>query len=257
MEFYNSFPDSTGFSLRNIAKIGIVGNGNVAIDVARILGSPISRLEATDISSEALEILRESSLQEIDIYGRRGVVQAAMTVKELRYLCKVPGISVRVLEDEIIRSLSPGSIEEAMIGSVQTTQQERARKRLFDLIISLPREHNAEARVKINLRFLTSPERYETGRGIRLALTELKGLAYKQVARDSGKVVESRCDALVRSIGYHGINIEKELPFNDSEGTMENKGGWVQGNAYVAGWARTGPFGVIDTTMRSVFVRNI
>ena len=124
-------PGCQNFSLSNLSKIGIIGNGNVAMDVARILSSPIERLSSTDISCEALEQLQISGVKEIDVIGRRGAVQSAMTVKELRHLFKIPGLSLRFFQDEIDKSLNFESKDEAKLDSVQVNQQERARKRLF------------------------------------------------------------------------------------------------------------------------------
>lgn len=257
VEFYNSMPGCEDFSFKTTEKLGIIGNGNVAIDIARVLASPISRLSPTDISSNALFSLSESSLKEINIYGRRGAIQSAMSVKELRYLHKISGISLRAFQDEIQNSLNLASVQEGKINLTQTTQQERARKRLFELINSLPREHDPQARVKVNLRFLLAPERFSDNKKLLLNVTSLQGKEYEQQAANTGKYIEEDCDMLIRSIGYSSLPIDKDLPFNEKEGVIRNVGGRVQDNVYVAGWARTGPFGVIDTTMRNVFVRNI
>lgn len=249
-------PNSQDFDFTGVEKVGIIGNGNVAMDVARVLGSSIERLQPTDIAEKAFEVLRKSKIREIDIYGRRGPVQAAMTVKELRYLSKVPGISLRVLQDEVDKGLSPASQNEAMLNSVQTNQRERARKRLFDLINSLPREHNPNAQVKINLRFMLAPVDF-TAPYLTLAKTTLQGPELQQIAVPSEETFKDNCDLLIRSIGYSSVQIDKSLPFDQELGTVKNLGGKIEGNNYVTGWARTGPFGVIDTTMRNVFVIHI
>jgi NADPH-dependent glutamate synthase beta subunit-like oxidoreductase len=253
VEWYNGMPESESFELSSINKIGIIGNGNVAMDVSRILSVPIEHLSNTDISWEALDVLSTSNVKEIDIYGRRGAVQAAMSVKELRYLSKVPGISIRVFEDEISKSVNANSIKEGSIDSVQVTQQQRARKRLFDLINSFPRQHNPDARVKINLRFLLSPLEY-LDKSLKMSVNELQGPVYSQHSVETDKFLINQCDLAIRSIGYSSIQIDEDLPFNYKEGIVENLGGRVSPNCYVTGWARTGPFGVIDTTMRNVFV---
>ena len=249
-------PGSEKFSLKNVANVGIIGNGNVAIDVARILGSPIDRLLPTDISQETLEEISSSDIQEINIYGRRGAVQAAMTIKELRQFSKISGISVRVFQDEIDASLSSASVHEAQIGSVQVTQQQRSRKRLFDLINSFPRTHTQDARVKVNFRFLLSPVSFAPPE-ITLTVNQLQGEPDKQVAVSTGKNITEKCDLLIRSIGYSSVQIDPDLPFDSKNGVVKNVGGKIIGNSYVTGWARTGPFGVIDTTMRNAFVNYI
>lgn len=74
VEWYNSHPDSLPTDFRGANTLGIIGNGNVAIDIARILGCKIDRLEATEINSELLEIKRESNLREINLIARRGAI---------------------------------------------------------------------------------------------------------------------------------------------------------------------------------------
>ena len=246
-------PGCQNFSLSNLSKIGIIGNGNVAMDVARILSSPIERLSSTDISCEALEQLQISGVKEIDVIGRRGAVQSAMTVKELRHLFKIPGLSLRVFQDEIDKSLNFESKDEAKLDSVQVNQQERARKRLFDLINAIPRTHDPNSRIKLNLRFLLSPSSYAPP-VLSLNKNSLQGKAYNQIPIPTNEIVDYDYDLLIRSIGYSSVQIDQDLPFNFKEGIVDNQAGRVHHNSYVAGWARTGPFGVIDTTMRSVFV---
>jgi hypothetical protein len=226
------------------------------MDVARILSSPLDRLAKTDIDTEAFSALCESRIQEIDIIGRRGPVQAAMTVKELRYLTSIPGTSVRVFQDEIDKGLNLNSIKEGEISSVPTNQIQRAKRRLFDLMNSLPRVHPPDARVKINLRFLLNPESIEPPK-VAFRKTSLTGELNKQsfVLTDEREVVDS--DLVIRSIGYKSEKIDENLPFDEESGTVVNLGGKIENNCFVAGWARTGPFGVVDTTMRSVFVLDI
>ena len=89
---------------------------------------------------------------------------------------------------------------------------------------------------------------------LRLNINTLKGVYSNQIAVGTDKFLEDQCDLLIRSIGYTCVQIDPDLPFNTKEGIVENYGGRIQGNSYVTGWARTGPFGIIDTTMRNVFV---
>ena len=256
VEWYNSMPNTEKIRLDTVKKVSIVGNGNVAIDLARVLGSPLHRLEKTDIDLEAFEELQKSKIEEIDIIGRRGAVQAAMTSKELRLLNKIEGISLRVFQDEIDRGLTHSSLEEAQIKSVSVNQSQRARKRLFELINSLPRVHNPDAKVKINFRFLLDPADYKPPY-INFNETILQGPIDEQIAVRTEKYVKFDSDLVIRSIGYKSEKIDKDLPFDEKSGLVENIGGKIEKNCFVTGWARTGPFGVIDTTMRSVFVRNI
>ena len=249
-------PYSKPLDLSQIERVHIIGNGNVAMDVARILASPLDRLVKTDIDTDALSALSKSKIKEIDIIGRRGPVQAAMSVKELRYLTSIPGLSLRVFQDEIDKGLNLNSIKEGEIQSIPTNQIQRAKRRLFDLMNSLPRVHSPEARVKINLRFLLNPEFIEPPK-VGFRKTSLSGELNNQSfdLTDEREVVKS--DLVIRSIGYKSEKIDENLPFDDETGTVLNVGGKIENNCFVAGWARTGPFGVVDTTMRSVFVFDI
>jgi adrenodoxin-NADP+ reductase len=249
-------PGSSCLNLEGVRKVTIIGNGNVAMDVARILASPPQRLVSTDIDLEAFEALSKSEVKEIDVVGRRGPVQAAMTVKELRFLANVPGVSVRVLQDEFERGINENSIKEGQIASVPINQAQRAKRRLFDLMNSFPRTHSNDARVKVNLRFLLSPYTYEHP-NIVFKETSLAGEPNKQVPVVGSRVESWESDLVIRSIGYKSEKIDEDLPFDSETGIVSNFGGKIEGNCFVAGWARTGPFGVVDTTMRSVFVRNI
>ncbi|CAG9323220.1 unnamed protein product [Blepharisma stoltei] len=253
VEWYNALPGCDSFSLKGIKKVAIIGNGNVAIDLVRIMGSPIDRLEKTDISNIALEELRSSQIENIEVIGRRGAIQSAMTVKELRMLSNIPGISIRVFEDEIRDSLNESSQKEIDVNyDKEHFANTRARKRLFDLINSFPREHKTNSRVKIDFRYLLSPIRYEQGI-LTLQKNALVGNSYKQIARPLDSTIEIPCDLLFRSIGYKGIHIDGELPYDNKEGILINTEGKISENTYVSGWAKTGPYGVIDATMRSSF----
>lgn len=256
MEWYNGHPYADSFDLSNVETVGIIGNGNVAIDIARIMGTYCDSLQKTDINQDALNALRNSKVREIYMIGRRGAIQAAMTVKELRLLTNVPEISMRVFQDEIDRSMNQVSLEEADLDApVATNMQTRARRRLYDLLNSLPRTHKTSAKVKLDLRFLLDPVSY-TNNTLKLEKTTLSGSKYGQIAQGTGEFETLSADLMFRSIGYKCVKIDSELPFNESRGIVQNIAGRVAGSTpvYVTGWAKTGPFGVIDTTMRSVFV---
>lgn len=247
-------PGCESFDLRGIKNVAIIGNGNVAIDVVRIMGSSISRLDHTDISSAALEALMHSDVKTIDVIARRGAIQSAMTVKELRPLSKIPEISLRVFDDEIRAGLTENSLLEIDIkSSGESFGTHRARKRLYDLVNSLPREHKPDAKVNINFRFLLSPYKLEKN-ALCLHKNVLSGPVYKQSANSTGESTQIECDLLFRSIGYKGIHIDPSLPYDPKEGIIVNTDGKVNAKTYVSGWAKTGPYGVIDSTLRSASV---
>jgi len=254
VEWYNGMPGSASFSLKGVNKVGIVGNGNVAVDVARILAQPLEVLAKTDISQQAFNELKDSEIREVEMIGRRGALQAAMTAKELRLLTKVEGLSFKVYEDEIQDSKNQASVEEGELNIIGATKlQTRARRRLFDLIDSLPRESTPGSRVQLTLRFLHSPISYKSPI-LTMERNTLCGPPFKQTCQGTGEFSTTQCDMLFRSIGYKGNSIDKDLPFDEELGVVKNTGGRVEEGVYVTGWAKTGPFGIIDTTMRNVFL---
>jgi ferredoxin/flavodoxin---NADP+ reductase len=248
--WYNGHPD---FSDRTFDFSGeravVIGNGNVALDVARILLSDVEALRRTDIADHALEALSASNLREVLVVGRRGPAQAAFTTPELWGLgASGHGLQVSAEEvelDAVTRAAMPDEHAMSMVKAAQ--------------IASLPTEASSERTVV--LRFLRSPvEIVGNGAvsGVRLARNELVtsstgGVA--AVASDDVELVE--CGLVFRSVGYRGRPVEG-LPFDDRLGTLPNVGGRVVdpltgrpvGGVYTAGWIKRGPSGVIGTNKK-------
>ncbi|MFM9032799.1 MAG: FAD-dependent oxidoreductase [Mycobacterium sp.] len=218
----------------------VIGNGNVAIDVARILVTDPDVLAKTDIADHALDALRERGVSEVVIVGRRGPLQAAFTTLEIRELGELEGVDVIVdpadlagISDE--DATAAGKTEAANI------------KVLRDYSTRSPREGHR----RIVFRFCTSPvaihgaERVEE---IVLGRNELVEHDGRMVARDTEARETLPVNLVVRAVGYHGVPVPG-LPFDDSRGTIPHTGGKVTGrsNDYVTGWIKRGPSGVIGT----------
>ncbi|XP_007560926.1 NADPH:adrenodoxin oxidoreductase, mitochondrial [Poecilia formosa] len=235
----------------------ILGQGNVALDVARILLSPLDILKKTDITQPALEALAESRVQKVLIVGRRGPMQVACTIKELREMVNLPGT-----RPEMVTADFEG-VSEAL------KDVPRPRKRLTELLLKtaldapgdkeLERRRNA-AKVW-GFRFYRSPTEIlaDPGRsrtaGIRLAVNRLEGSGDAARAVLTGEVEDVSCGLVISSIGYKSLPIDPAVPFDSHRAVMPNSVGRVHQapGLYCSGWLKTGPTGVIATTMNNSF----
>jgi ferredoxin/flavodoxin---NADP+ reductase len=236
--FENATPDLSG------ARAVVIGNGNVALDVARILVTAPDALAATDIADHALESLRPCGVEEVVIAGRRGPLEAAFTTLELRELADLEGVDVIV---------DPAHLE-----GISDEDAEAAGKTVKQNIKVLRDYANREPRPghrRMVFRFLTSPieitgdERVE---GIVLGRNELVADQSGRVsAKDTGEREELPAQLVVRSVGYRGMPTPG-LPFDDKTATIPNTDGRVEGsrNEYVVGWIKRGPTGVIGTNKK-------
>ena len=218
----------------------VVGNGNVAIDVARILVTDPEVLATTDIADHALDALRERGISEVVIVGRRGPLQAAFTTLEVRELGELEGVDV-IVDPADLAGISDEDAHAA--GKTEAANI----KALRDYSTREPRPGHR----RIVFRFCTSPVAIK-GAGrveeIVLGRNELLEHDGRVVARDTGERETHPMNLVVRAVGYHGVPVPG-LPFDDSRGTIPHNGGKVIGrtNDYVTGWIKRGPSGVIGT----------
>lgn len=231
--WYNGHPDHAQrvFDLSGERAV-IIGNGNVALDVARILVTDVSALARTDIADHALEALAASRIREVVVVGRRGPEHAAFTTPELLGLGQVEGLDVRSDEIGSTTGLDP---------VVQL--KNRVARQLAE------RAADASHR-RIVFRYFLSPESFHgttAVEAVQFARTE-NGTVPANAER---QVID--CHAVFASVGYRGIAVPG-LPFRESDGTIPHRGGRVTdvgGNTvrgtYVAGWIKRGPSGVIGT----------
>ncbi|OBK45798.1 FAD-dependent oxidoreductase [Mycobacterium kubicae] len=236
--FEESTPDLSG------ARAVVVGNGNVAIDVARILVTDPDVLAATDIADHALESLRPCGVEEVVIIGRRGPLQTAFTTLELRELGELEGVDVIVDPAQL-----EGITDEDAAAAGKTTKTNI--KVLRDYAQRAPRPDHR----RIVFRFFTSPiEIKGEGRVEKIVLgrNELVTDETGRVsAKDTGEREELPVQLVVRSVGYRGVPTPG-LPFDERSGTIPNTDGRVEGsrNEYVVGWIKRGPTGVIGTNKK-------
>jgi len=244
--WYNGHPDfqELDFDLHTERAV-VIGNGNVAIDCARMLALTADELAPTDTIDPAAEAIAASPVREIVMLGRRGPVQAAFTPPELKELGELAGAEPVVDPRDL--ELDPASEREL------EADRERARRNV-DLLQEYARRASDGKPRRIVLRFLVSPvailgeERVE---GVEVARNELVEEGGRIVARPTGETEVIPCGLVLRSVGYKGVALPG-VPFDERSGTIPNSGGRVEGaqRTYVAGWIKRGPSGVIGTNKK-------
>lgn len=247
--WYNGHPDYGDLDVDfSHERAVVIGNGNVALDVARILVSPVEELAKTDIADYALDRLKDSRVREVVILGRRGPEQAAFTNHELRELGEVENIDVIVDPEDLLPH----------VGTGQLPQNKMAAQNIAVLKSYAARdEHKGERRVR--LRFAVSPVEIlgDGGRvkALRIEKNELVRDAYGGVrARGTGEFETLEVGLVLRSVGYRSMPLPG-VPFDEETMKIPNIAGrviytgseeTVEGE-YVVGWAKRGPVGVIGT----------
>ena len=226
----------------------VIGNGNVAIDVARILVTDPDVLATTDIADHALEALHHRGVAEVVVVGRRGPLEGAFTTLELRELGELEGVDVFV-DPADLESITDAAA--AAAGKTTAANIKVLRGYAEKTAASEHRDGNR----RIVFRFCTSPiemtgtERVET---IVLGRNELFVDEHgRKVAGDTGQRETLPTQLVVRAVGYRGVAIPG-LPFDDQSGTIPHVEGRISGRDrdYVVGWIKRGPSGVIGTNKR-------
>ena len=232
--WYNGHPDyqQLEFDL-DVERAVVIGNGNVALDVARMLALTREELAPTDATDASIEAIVASPLREIVVVGRRGPAQAAFTTPELHEMGELAGADVIV---------EPAELEGA---EPKDTNSERNLAVLRDFAA---REPAGKPR-RVVFRFYHSPvailgeDRVE---GVDLVRNELDANE-RAVPTDEHDTIS--CGLVFRSVGYHGVELPG-VPFDPATGTIPNEGGRVSPGVYCAGWIKRGPTGVIGTNKK-------
>ncbi|MEP7200376.1 MAG: FAD-dependent oxidoreductase, partial [Chloroflexota bacterium] len=249
--WYNSHPDyvDLSFDVATAQNAVVVGNGNVAMDVVRMLATPAAELATTDIADHALTVLRQSAIQKIYMLGRRGPAQAAFTNPELRELGVLADADVIVSAADL--DLDPASLAAA--------QSDKSIAQNVETLRQYARRAPAGRPRQIILRFLTSPVELTGVNGhvaaLKIERNELRPNADGTLAARGTSVYETLpVDIIFRAIGYKGLPMPG-VPYDTRSGTIPNQQGRVMDpqtkqilpGEYVVGWAKRGPTGVIGT----------
>jgi ferredoxin/flavodoxin---NADP+ reductase len=238
--WYNGHPDfqDLHFDLSGERAV-VIGNGNVALDVARMLALTPEELAPTDTTDAAVAAINAAGVREILVVGRRGPVQAAWTPVEVGELGELAGADVLVDPADL-------ELDEASAAELEAAPP-TVKRNLEHLRAYAAREPAGKPRA-IRLRFLRSPVAL-LGEGrveaVELVRNELRG--GRAVPTGDREVVP--CGIVFRSVGYRGIAVPG-VPFDEGSGTIPNEGGRVEPGLYVAGWIKRGPSGVIGTNKK-------
>ncbi|XP_074100103.1 NADPH:adrenodoxin oxidoreductase, mitochondrial isoform X3 [Cotesia typhae] len=249
--WYNGVPSDKDLKINlNVEEAVIIGQGNVALDIARILLTSIDDLKKTDITSYALEELSQSEVKKVWLVGRRGPLQAAFTTAELREILKLQNCTT------IWRSTDFEKIKEYL------PQLPRPKKRLMELMLNNLSPATFDDN-KINNKKLFAPIFYRspkeiTGRDsvekVVFSINDVVGLDFLTAdAIPTCDEEEISCSLVFRSIGSKSVQIDESIPFDLCRGRVINSHGKVQNNLYATGWVATGPTGVILSTMTNAF----
>jgi ferredoxin--NADP+ reductase len=249
--WYNAHPDyrDLTFDLSQ-ERVAVIGNGNVAMDVARILAKTPEELESTDIADHALEALRTSRVREIYVLGRRGPAQAAFTNPEIKELGE--------LEDaEIVVDPTEATLDDLSRAAV-AAEGDRSTQRNIEILKEYSLRQPERKSRRIIMRFLVSPveligtARVEAIKLVKNVLVQADDGSLRPRATDETETIP--VGLVFRSIGYKGMALPG-VPFDERGGVIPNQQGRVTDpqtqaavpGLYAVGWIKRGPSGVIGT----------
>ena len=244
--WYTGHPDAdrarVEAALAGVRSVVVVGVGNVALDVARVLSRTPEELEPTDMPQHVLDALAAAPVDDVTVLGRRGPAQASFTTQELRELDGLARATVLV---------DPADLELDPLGEEHAAADRNVSRNLA-VLRGWADHAPSPDRVRLRLRFFRRPVRLlgdERVTGIEVERTVVDGDGR---AMGTGELEVLPADLVVRSVGYRGIPLPG-LPVDERSGTVPNDGGRVLRDGlpargeYVAGWIKRGPTGVVGT----------
>jgi ferredoxin/flavodoxin---NADP+ reductase len=249
--WYNGHPDyqELPFDL-GVERAVVVGAGNVALDVARMLALIREELEPTDATDAAIEAIASAPIEEIVVLGRRGPAQAAFTTPELKEMGDLAGADILV---------DPADLELDDVSEAALETDTNARRNVEVLREFAARIPEGKPR-RVRLRFAVSPVAILGDEKVEAVEVVRSGLVADEHGRISAVATEELetipCGLVFRSVGYRGIPLPG-IPFDESRGVLPNEGGRVLGRdgkpipgVYAAGWIKRGPTGIIGTNKK-------
>jgi ferredoxin--NADP+ reductase len=250
--WYNGHPDfqELEFDLSGERAV-VIGNGNVAVDVARMLALTREELAPTDTTERASEAIVASGVREIVMLGRRGPAQAAFTNPELKELGELAGADVVV---------DPADLELDAASEAALAEERSTARRNVELLRNYAGRSPLGRPRRLTLRFLVSPVailgdgKVEAVEVVRTMLVADEAGQLRAVATEERELIP--CGLVLRSVGYRGVALPG-IPFDDDRGVIPNRDGRVVGESgepiaglYCAGWIKRGPSGVIGTNKK-------
>jgi ferredoxin--NADP+ reductase len=252
--WYNGHPDyrDLQFDLTGDTAV-VVGNGNVAADVARMLALTTDELSVTDVADHALEALRDSTITEIVVLGRRGPAQAAFTNPEVLELGELQDADVIVDPRDV-------ELDPASRAWLESDASDMTSRRNVEIFTEYSRREPEGKRKRVVLRFLTSPVEIvgdDKVEGVVVERNELVEENGALRAKPTGERETIPASLVFRSVGYRGVALPG-VPFDEARGTIPHEGGRVLDapagqhvpGQYVVGWIKRGPSGIIGTNKK-------
>ncbi|WUI02198.1 FAD-dependent oxidoreductase [Spirillospora sp. NBC_00431] len=244
VNWYCGHPDAADheFDL-SVEEVAVIGVGNVAVDVVRILAKTAAELRETDVPEQVIEALSRSRVKRVHMIGRRGPAQAKFTTKEARELGELPNAGIHVSPEDM--DLDPASAELA--------ENDRHVRGNVKVLNTWTAEPPADRLRRIDVRFWRAPAEIvgtERVEGLRLEKTRLDDTGR---VTGTGEFETLPVGMVLRSVGYQSVPLDG-VPFDERTSTVPNEGGRILGpdgapvpREYVAGWIKRGPTGVVGT----------
>jgi NADPH-dependent glutamate synthase beta subunit-like oxidoreductase len=231
-------------------QVCVIGQGNVALDVARVIGRSVDSLRKYDVPEIALDVLSRSKVEEVHIVGRRGPVQTACTTKELRELAEMPGLCVRV---------DPKDLELDPVSQAELERMGNKGKRKLEALQKYTNTKRQPGDRLVQFQFFKNPAEFiDDGTGklkaMKVEKTILVDKGGKSSAKGTNQFLELPCGVAFRSIGYRSKPIPG-VPFDENKGRILNEKGRIKDEKgfipgmYTAGWVKRGPDGVVGTNI--------
>jgi ferredoxin/flavodoxin---NADP+ reductase len=253
--WYNAHPDFADIEFDlSCERAVVIGNGNVATDVARMLALTREELEETDTADHAIDPLAECGVREILILGRRGPAQAAFTNPELRELGEMKDADVDVDPAEV-------ELDELSREFLESDRADITTRKNVEIFTEFAQRQPGGKRKRIALRFLRSPVEIQGDGRVERVVVGRNELYRDEAgairARDTGERETLECGLVLRSIGYAGLGIDG-VPFDERRAVIPNDRGRVTDpesgtrvpGHYAVGWIKRGPSGVIGTNKK-------
>ncbi|WP_431952936.1 FAD-dependent oxidoreductase [Nocardia lijiangensis] len=252
VNWYNGHPDyaERSFDLSGTRAV-IIGNGNVALDIARILVADPNRLARTDMADHAVNALRDSNIEEVLVIGRRGPAQAAYTTPELLALSALPGI-------DVITDPAEATLDAVSRTVVDDPSSPASLRHKVQLVAEYATRPATPGNHRILLRYLAAPVEilgHDRVTGLRIARNRLdRNESGTPNAVPTGVTEDIETGLVLRAVGYRGAPMP-DLPFDNTRAVLPNDAGRVHDpdtnipliGVYVTGWIKRGPSGVIGT----------
>ncbi|MFF2822252.1 FAD-dependent oxidoreductase [Arthrobacter koreensis] len=249
VSWYDGNPDVPRDWPLDAREIAVIGNGNVALDVARILSKHADDLLTTEIPSNVYEGLKKSPVTDVHVFGRRGPAQVKFTPLELRELSHSRDVDIVLYPEDF-------EFDEASDEQIRTNNQTKTM--VNTLTNWLVEEQDTGASRRLHLHFLHSPVEIHDDpatpgkvAGIKMERTELDGTGN---ARGTGEIIDYPVQAVYRAVGYFGSELP-EVGYDSRRGVIPNEGGRVVDTSgapvpgiYTTGWIKRGPVGLIGHT---------